>query len=146
MEQQINKMNNIVSSNPQTKVPCSSNPPIFQSSNLLKVMLVFGTRPEAIKMAPLVKQFQKDTANFKTIVCVTAQHRQMLDQVLNLFEIKPDFDLNIMKYPYYFYLLFLKINSPTPAKANIETNALAARTLLPQPFFSGSSAGASGSD
>jgi len=62
-----------------------------------KVMLIFGTRPEAIKMAPLVKQFQKDTKNFKTIVCVTAQHRQMLDQVLNLFEIKPDYDLDIMQ-------------------------------------------------
>lgn len=62
-----------------------------------KIMLIFGTRPEAIKMAPLVKQFQKDTENFKTIVCVTAQHRQMLDQVLNLFEIKPDYDLDIMQ-------------------------------------------------
>ena len=62
-----------------------------------KVMLVFGTRPEAIKMAPLVKAFQADTEHFETIVCVTGQHRQMLDQVLNLFEIKPDFDLNIMK-------------------------------------------------
>ena len=62
-----------------------------------KIMLVFGTRPEAIKMAPLVKQFQKDNKNFKTVVCVTAQHRQMLDQVLNLFEIKPDYDLDIMQ-------------------------------------------------
>ena len=62
-----------------------------------KIMLVFGTRPEAIKMAPLVKQFQKDTINFKTIVCVTAQHRQMLDQVLNLFEIEPNYDLDIMQ-------------------------------------------------
>lgn len=62
-----------------------------------KVMLVFGTRPEAIKMAPLVKEFQKYPEAFKTIVCVTGQHRQMLDQVLNLFEITPDFDLNIMK-------------------------------------------------
>jgi UDP-N-acetylglucosamine 2-epimerase (non-hydrolysing) len=61
-----------------------------------KVMLVFGTRPEAIKMAPLVKEFEKDS-NFETIVCVTAQHRQMLDQVLNLFEITPDFDLDVMK-------------------------------------------------
>ena len=61
------------------------------------VMLVFGTRPEAIKMAPLVKAFQADTEHFKTIVCVTGQHRQMLDQVLNLFEIKPDYDLNIMQ-------------------------------------------------
>ncbi len=62
-----------------------------------KVMLVFGTRPEAIKMAPLVKEFQKYPQDFETIVCVTAQHRQMLDQVLNLFEITPDYDLDIMK-------------------------------------------------
>lgn len=62
-----------------------------------KVMLVFGTRPEAIKMAPLVKAFQAEPENFETFVCVTGQHRQMLDQVLNLFEITPDFDLNIMK-------------------------------------------------
>lgn len=60
-------------------------------------MLVFGTRPEAIKMAPLVKEFQKHPDSFQTIVCVTGQHRQMLDQVLSLFEITPDFDLNIMK-------------------------------------------------
>lgn len=60
-------------------------------------MLVFGTRPEAIKMAPLVKEFQKHPDNFKTIVCVTGQHRQMLDQVLSLFEITPDYDLDIMK-------------------------------------------------
>lgn len=62
-----------------------------------KIMLVFGTRPEAIKMAPLVKEFQKYTERFKTIVCVTGQHRQMLDQVLHLFEIVPDYDLDIMK-------------------------------------------------
>lgn len=62
-----------------------------------KVLLVFGTRPEAIKMAPLVKAFQKDKTNFKTVVCVTGQHREMLDQVLEIFEISPDFDLNIMK-------------------------------------------------
>ena len=61
-----------------------------------KVMLVFGTRPEAIKMAPLVKEFQKYPEQFETIVCVTGQHREMLEQVLNLFEIKPDYDLNIM--------------------------------------------------
>lgn len=61
------------------------------------VMLIFGTRPEAIKMAPLVKEFQKHPEAFKTIVCVTGQHRQMLDQVLQLFEIIPDYDLNIMK-------------------------------------------------
>lgn len=60
-------------------------------------MLVFGTRPEAIKMAPLVKEFQKYTDNFQTIVCVTGQHREMLDQVLHLFEIQPDYDLNIMQ-------------------------------------------------
>jgi UDP-N-acetylglucosamine 2-epimerase (non-hydrolysing) len=62
-----------------------------------KIMLVFGTRPEAIKMAPLVKEFQKHPDQFETIVCVTGQHREMLDQVLHLFDIKPDFDLNIMK-------------------------------------------------
>ena len=62
-----------------------------------KVMLVFGTRPEAIKMAPLVKEFQKNPEHFQTIVCVTGQHRQMLDQVLELFEITPDYDLDIMK-------------------------------------------------
>ena len=61
------------------------------------VMLVFGTRPEAIKMAPLVKEFQKYPNDFKTIVCVTGQHREMLDQVLKIFEITPDYDLNIMK-------------------------------------------------
>ena len=60
-------------------------------------MLVFGTRPEAIKMAPLVKEFQKYPEDFRTIVCVTGQHREMLDQVLEIFEIKPDYDLNIMK-------------------------------------------------
>lgn len=60
-------------------------------------MLVFGTRPEAIKMAPLVKKFQQHPETFKTIVCVTGQHRQMLDQVLSLFEITPDYDLDIMK-------------------------------------------------
>ena len=59
-------------------------------------MLVFGTRPEAIKMAPLVKEFQKHPESFETIVCVTGQHREMLDQVLKLFEITPDYDLNIM--------------------------------------------------
>ena len=62
-----------------------------------KIMLVFGTRHEAIKIAPLVKEFQKHPTEFKTIVCVTGQHRQMLDQVVNLFEIKPDYDLDIMK-------------------------------------------------
>ena len=62
-----------------------------------KIMLVFGTRPEAIKMAPLVKAFEQYTEDFRTIVCVTGQHRQMLDQVLQLFEIVPDYDLNIMQ-------------------------------------------------
>lgn len=60
-------------------------------------MLVFGTRPEAIKMCPLVKEFQKHTDEFKTLVCVTGQHREMLDQVLAIFDVKPDYDLNIMK-------------------------------------------------
>ena len=61
------------------------------------VMLVFGTRPEAIKMCPLVKEFQKHRDEFKTVVCVTGQHREMLDQVLTIFDVKPDYDLNIMK-------------------------------------------------
>jgi len=61
------------------------------------ILLVFGTRPEAIKMAPLVKEFQKYPTKFKTVVCVTGQHRQMLDQVLEIFGIHPDYDLNIMK-------------------------------------------------
>lgn len=60
-------------------------------------MLVFGTRPEAIKMCPLVKEFQKYPEKFQTIVCVTGQHREMLDQMLRIFDVKPDFDLNIMK-------------------------------------------------
>lgn len=62
-----------------------------------RILLVFGTRPEAIKMAPLVKEFEKHPKQFETLVCVTGQHREMLDQVLNLFEIVPDYDLNIMK-------------------------------------------------
>lgn len=62
-----------------------------------KIMLVFGTRPEAIKMCPLVKEFQKYPNDFETIVCVTGQHREMLDQVLTIFDVKPDYDLNIMK-------------------------------------------------
>ena len=61
------------------------------------VMLVFGTRPEAIKMAPLVKELQSNPVDFRTVVCVTGQHREMLDQVLRIFEITPDYDLNIMK-------------------------------------------------
>ena len=62
-----------------------------------KIMLVFGTRPEAIKMCPLVKEFQKHPKEFETIVCVTGQHREMLDQVLHIFDVVPDYDLNIMK-------------------------------------------------
>ncbi|MFW2175821.1 non-hydrolyzing UDP-N-acetylglucosamine 2-epimerase [Acinetobacter guillouiae] len=62
-----------------------------------KILIVFGTRPEAIKMAPLVREFKKDYNNFETRVCVTAQHRQMLDQVLEIFDIVPEYDLNIMK-------------------------------------------------
>lgn len=65
--------------------------------NMKKIMLVFGTRPEAIKMAPLVKEFQKEYEHAETIVCVTGQHREMLDQVLDIFDIRPDYDLNIMK-------------------------------------------------
>ncbi|ACM20472.1 UDP-N-acetylglucosamine 2-epimerase [Geotalea daltonii FRC-32] len=64
---------------------------------MLKVLTVFGTRPEAIKMAPVVKELEKHPESFKSVVCVTAQHRQMLDQVLELFAIHPDHDLNIMK-------------------------------------------------
>ena len=62
-----------------------------------KTLIIFGTRPEAIKMAPLVKEFQKNTIDFETKVCVTAQHREMLDQVLSFFEILPDYDLDLMK-------------------------------------------------
>ena len=62
-----------------------------------RVLLVFGTRPEAIKMCPLVKEFQKYPQDFETVVCVTGQHREMLDQVLDIFGVKPDYDLNIMK-------------------------------------------------
>ena len=61
------------------------------------IMLVFGTRPEAIKMCPLVKEFQRRPEEFKTVVCVTGQHREMLDQVLGIFDVRPDFDLNIMR-------------------------------------------------
>ena len=64
--------------------------------NKIKVMTIFGTRPEAIKMAPLVKELEK-REEIESIVCVTAQHRQMLDQVLDTFNITPDYDLNIMK-------------------------------------------------
>ena len=64
---------------------------------MIKNLIVFGTRPEAIKMAPLVKEFLKDKNNLNTRVCVTAQHREMLDQVLDFFEIIPDYDLDLMK-------------------------------------------------
>lgn len=64
---------------------------------MVKVLSVFGTRPEAIKMAPVIKELEKQPEKFRSMVCVTAQHRQMLDQVLNLFDIRPDFDLDIMK-------------------------------------------------
>ena len=62
-----------------------------------KILLIFGTRPEAIKMAPLVKEFQKYQKDFNTRVCITAQHREMLDQALDFFDISTDYDLNIMK-------------------------------------------------
>lgn len=66
-------------------------------TTIKKILTVFGTRPEAIKMAPVIKALEADAAHFESVVCVTAQHREMLDQVLSLFEIQPDFDLNIMK-------------------------------------------------
>ena len=64
---------------------------------MIKILTVFGTRPEAIKLAPLLKEFEKSSNSVISKICVTAQHRQMLDQVLNLFDIKPDYDLDIMK-------------------------------------------------
>ena len=78
-------------------MPSAGSIPSLIDRTMKKIMLVFGTRPEAIKMAPLVKEFQKYPDDFETIVCVTGQHREMLDQVLHIFEIKPDYDLNIMK-------------------------------------------------
>jgi UDP-N-acetylglucosamine 2-epimerase (non-hydrolysing) len=63
----------------------------------MKVLSIFGTRPEAIKMAPVVKRLSDHPEHFTSVVCVTAQHRQMLDQVLSLFDIRPDYDLNIMR-------------------------------------------------
>ena len=74
-----------------------------------KILLIFGTRPEAIKMAPLVKEFQKHIEVFETRVCVTAQHREMLDQVLEFFDIKTDYDLNLMKPGQNLYSLTAKI-------------------------------------
>ena len=62
-----------------------------------KVLIIFGTRPEAIKLCPLLIELKKHEDEFKTIVCVTAQHREMLDQVLNIFNVRPDYDLNLMK-------------------------------------------------
>ena len=70
---------------------------MYTSQKRKRILIVFGTRPEAIKMAPLVKEFQKDPESFETVVATTGQHREMLDQVLQLFEIVPDYDLNIMK-------------------------------------------------
>lgn len=78
-------------------MPINSSNPKTDNLNMKKIMLVFGTRPEAIKMAPVIKELQKHPDKFETIVTVTAQHRQMLDQVLELFQIKPHYDLNIMK-------------------------------------------------
>ena len=63
----------------------------------VKNLIIFGTRPEAIKMAPLVHQFEKQSDTFITKVCITAQHREMLDQVLTFFKIQPDYDLNLMR-------------------------------------------------
>lgn len=63
----------------------------------IRVMNIFGTRPEAIKMAPLVKALERHDETFESVVCVTAQHREMLDQVLDIFDIQPDYDLNMMK-------------------------------------------------
>lgn len=83
---------------PERGIPCFGRlRKLYRIYKMKKVMLVFGTRPEAIKMAPLVKEFQKHTGEFKTVVCVTGQHREMLDQVLQIFDIKPDYDLDIMK-------------------------------------------------
>jgi len=70
---------------------------LWHIQEMKKLLLVFGTRPEAIKVAPLIKAFQQQADRFETLVCVTGQHREMLDQVLHLFEIKPHYDLNIMQ-------------------------------------------------
>lgn len=78
---------------------------------MINVLIIFGTRPEAIKMAPVVKTLQKNNNIFDVKVCVTAQHRDLLDQVLEIFQIKPDYDLNIMKSGQDLYdinLIFLK--------------------------------------
>lgn len=70
---------------------------IYKKNNMKKNLIIFGTRPEAIKMAPLVKEFNRNSEDFETRVCVTAQHREMLDQVLDFFDITPDYDLDLMK-------------------------------------------------
>ena len=81
----------------KVKSKCCGIKVYIKNKKMKKIMLVFGTRPEAIKMAPLVKAFQSNKKDFETIVCVTGQHREMLDQVLHLFDIKPNYDLNIMQ-------------------------------------------------
>lgn len=83
----------------QQNHPLTQSPrlPVSKSLTRKRVLIVFGTRPEAIKVAPLVKAFQQQADAFETVICVTGQHREMLDQVLRLFEIVPDYDLNIMK-------------------------------------------------
>ena len=75
---------------------CAQNPDRLRDSGVSKVLVVFGTRPEAVKMAPLVKQLEARGDSFETRVCVTAQHRVMLDQILNAFDIRPHYDLDIM--------------------------------------------------
>jgi len=84
---------------PANRIPRTTSSHLWPSGEniLQKVLIIFGTRPEAIKMAPLVKTLQADTENFEVRVCVTAQHRQMLDQVLEIFGIRPEYDLDIMK-------------------------------------------------
>jgi UDP-N-acetylglucosamine 2-epimerase (non-hydrolysing) len=95
---EIKKQKNNMLQNQQNH-PLTQSPrlPVSKSLTRKRVLLVFGTRPEAIKVAPLVKAFQQQTDAFETVVCVTGQHREMLDQVLRLFEIVPDYDLNIMR-------------------------------------------------
>jgi UDP-N-acetylglucosamine 2-epimerase (non-hydrolysing) len=95
---EIKKQKNNMLQNQQNH-PLTQSPrlPVSESLTRKRVLIVFGTRPEAIKVAPLVKAFQQQTDAFETVVCVTGQHREMLDQVLRLFEIVPDYDLNIMR-------------------------------------------------
>ena len=93
-------------------------------SRKVRVLTVFGTHPEAIKMAPLVKEFESRPEEFESFVCVSAQHREMLDSVLNLFEIKPDFDLDIMrKGVVEFHGVYYKVENILP-KAYIEDTYL----------------------